>query len=69
MKNRANKQYIAVSCEWKDGVWVKTKTSYPNYGLAQSYARKLKARCKVYDSEGVLVFDNEYDCEHTSPYC
>jgi len=63
------KPYKAVTCEWKNGVWVKTEMLFPNYGLAQSYARKLKARCRVYDAKNVLVFDNEYDAEHTSPYC
>lgn len=68
-KESKPKEYKAVVCEWKDGTWIKTEQFFKNYGLAQSFARKTKARCKVYDWNGQLVFDNEYDCEHTSPYC
>lgn len=67
--NRHKKRYTVVVCEWQNGVWTKTEFLFDTFGQAKHFAKKTEARCKVYGLSGILEYDNEYDCEHTSPYC
>lgn len=70
MKNqKQKKQFRAVTCQWKDGVWSKAETYFDTFGHAKHFCKKADCRCKVYGIFGILEYDNNYDSQHTSPYC